>query len=83
MVLRFRWSSTGFDFRTITVLVIINDLPGVSIFDHFAEDGKTLSFDLQILQDDVQSYLNWAARNSMLFYASKTQFLSVEKLRKI
>ena len=61
-------------------LVFINDLPaGVSSFYLFGDDGKALNDDLQTLQNDVESYLNWATRNSMMFNVSKTPFLLVEK----
>ena len=64
-------------------LEFIKDLTsaGVSSFYLFADNGKALNNDLQILQNDVQSYLNWATRNSMLFNVSKTQFLSVGKTK--
>ena len=80
---RFKWSSTGFNFGTIAFLVFINDLPSAVVSSSylFADDGKALSNDFQALQNDVQSYLNWATRNSMLFNFSNTQFLSVGKPR--
>ena len=64
-------------------LIVIDDLlsAGVSSFYLFADDGKALNDDLQTLKNDLQFYLNWATRISMLFNVSKTQLLLVGKTK--